>query len=282
MTFLRVMAFSIAVLLLYTVFANILPQVQSDPPSEEEGPTGVLDMAGLIAYGEKLFSGKGTCTLCHNDLGRAPDLLKLDLAKTFAERLSDPGYAGKAKNADGAKAIEIYLLESLVEPSAYVVSGFGKKGTNDKVSPMPKADAAPIELNEVQISALIAFLQSKAGVEPSVVLPSAEASEDAVAAASEDDEEDEDEGPATTAVAALEKFSCTACHELEGSEAEVGPKLDGLATRMDRQKIVESILKPNAEIAEGYEEDTMPQDFGEQMRVSELNLIVDYLMKMKN
>jgi len=279
MTFLRVVAFSISVLLLYTVFANILPPVQSDPPSEEDEPTGVVDMAGLVAYGEKLFSGKGTCTLCHNDLGRAPDLLKLDLAKTFSERLNDPAYAGKAKNADGAKATELYLLESLVEPSAYVVRGFGKKGTNDEVSPMPKADAAPIELNEVQISALIAFLQSEAGIEPTVALPSAEAGEDAEAVTSEDDE---DEGPATTAVAALEKFSCTACHDLEGSEAEAGPKLDGLATRMDRQKIVESILNPNAEIAEGYEEDAMPQDFGEQMRVSELNLIVDYLMKMKN
>ena len=281
MTFLRVMAFSIAVLLCFTLFAAILPQVQSDPPSEEEGPVGTLDMAGLVAYGEKLFAGKGTCTLCHNDLGRAPNLLKLDLAKTFADRLADADYAGKAKAETGAKAVEVYLRESLLDPSAYVVSGFGKKGTNDKVSPMPKADAAPIELTEVQVAALIAFLQSEAGMEPSVAVPSSADTVSETASTTSEDSEEED-GPAITAVAALEKFSCAACHDLEGSAAELGPKLNGIADRLSREKIIESIVKPNAEIAEGYEADMMPQDFGEQMRVSELDLIVDYLSKMKN
>ena len=118
MTFLRVMVFSILVLLVFTGFANILPQVQSDPPAEEVVETGSLDMAGLVAYGEKLFSGKGTCTLCHNSMGRAPDLLELDLAATFADRLGDTG-------GEGAAAVEDYLRESLLEPSAYVVAGFG-------------------------------------------------------------------------------------------------------------------------------------------------------------
>ncbi len=278
MTFLRVMAFSITVLLSFTLFAGILPQVQSDPPAQEEEPTGSLDMAGLITYGEKLFSGKGTCTLCHNDLGRAPNLLKLDLAKTFSDRLADPGYAGKAKSEKGVKAVEAYLRESLLDPSAYVVSGFGKKGTGDKVSPMPKVDAAPIEMNELQVAALIAFLQNKTRQEPSVAIPSGA---DA-AKAGDDDEDDEEEGPATTAVVALEKFSCSACHDLEESGAEVGPKLGGITDRMSREKIIEAIVNPNAEIADGFEAGMMPQNFGEQMRVSELNLIVDYLAKMKN
>jgi len=85
MTFLRVMAFSLVVVLSYTLFANILPQVQSDPPQEEEIDTGALDLAGQVAWGERLFGGKGTCTLCHNNLGRAPDLLAMDLAKVFED-----------------------------------------------------------------------------------------------------------------------------------------------------------------------------------------------------
>ena len=276
MTFLRVMTFSLAVLLTYTLFANILPQVQSDPPAEEEQvPKGALDMAGMIAFGEKLFSGKGTCTLCHNNLGRAPDLLKLDLASTFTERLGDSRYSGKAKGQEGAKAVEAYLRESLVEPSVYVVAGFGKKGTDDKVSPMPKVDAAPIELNAVQVDAVIAFLQDRAGLEPTVALPGDTAATEEAGADEEDDAE-----AAGTAAAAIEKFACSACHDLAGSEAEIGPKLDGISNRMDRQKIIEAILDPNAEIAEGYEADAMPQDFSEQMRVSELDLIVDYLVKL--
>ena len=284
MTFLRVMTFSVAVLLGFTLFANILPQVQSDPPADDEGPSGTLDLAGLVTYGEKLFSGKGNCTLCHNDLGRAPDLLKLDLAKTFSDRLGDPGYAGKAKAETGAKAVEAYLRESMLEPSAYVVSGFGKKGTADKVSPMPQANAAPAELSEVQITALIAFLQNEAGLEPSVAIPDVAGAGETSAASTGNtaDEDDDEDGPATTATAALEKFACSACHDLEGSEADAGPKLHGIAARMSRDKIVQAIVDPNAEVAEGYEPDTMPAGFGEQMLVSELDLIVDYLLELKN
>ena len=269
MTFVRVMLFSLLVLLVFTGFANILPQFRSDPPTEEVVETGSLDMAGLVAYGEKLFSGRGTCTLCHNSMGRAPDLLELDLAATFPARIGDARYDGDAKGGEGADAIETYLRESLLDPSAYVVAGFGKKGTADKVSPMPVADAPPIELDAVQIDAVIAFLQDRAGLEPTVPLPSAV---EAVA-----DGEGEEEGPATDALAAIDKFTCSACHDLEGSEADIGPDLRGIAGRMSREQIMAAILDPNAEIAEGYEADLMPADLAEQMYVSELTLIADYL-----
>ena len=269
MTFVRVMLFSIVLLLVFTGFANILPQFQSDPPAEEVVETGSLDMAGLVAYGEKLFSGRGTCTLCHNNMGRAPDLLELDLAATFPARISDARYQGGASGGEGAGAVEAYLRESLLDPSAYVVAGFGKKGTAGKVSPMPVVDAPPIELDAVQIDAVIAFLQDRAGLEPTVPLPSA------VEEAAEDEEEPE--GPATDALAAIDKFYCSACHDLEGSEADAGPDLRGIAGRMSREAIMAAILDPNAEIAEGYEADLMPADFSEQMFVSELRLIADYL-----
>ena len=276
MTFLRVIVFSIAVLLVYTSFANILPQVQSDPPAEEVIETGALDMAGMIAYGDKLFSGKGTCTLCHNDLGRAPDLLEMDLAADLPARLADDGYAGAA-TGDGPSAIEVYLRESMVEPSAFVVAGFGKKGTNDAVSPMPAVNAPPIEMDDVQINALIAFLQDRAGIEPTVPLPSAD---QAPADEASEEEEDETEPLASTGVEAVENFFCTGCHDLEGSEADMGPPLNGIARRMSRGELIEAILEPNTVIAEGYEEGIMPDDFGDQMQISELMLIVDYLMDL--
>ena len=264
MTFLRVISFSIVVLLFFTGFASILPQVQSDPPVEEVVEAGSLDMAGLIAYGDRLFSGKVTCTLCHNDLGRAPDLLEMDLSATFKERVS----------AAGSDTVEEYLRESLLDPSAYVVPGFGKKGTNDAESPMPVVDAPPIELNEVEMNALIAFLQDRAGLDPTVPLPSADAEP------IEEEDEDDEEPLATNGVEAIEKFFCSGCHDLEDSEADVGPALNDLATRMSRGEVMEAILEPNNTIAEGYEEDGMPDDFGEQIHSSELLLIVDYLMRL--
>ena len=277
MTFFRVFAFSVAVILCYTVFANILPQVQSNPP-EDEAPVvaGEMDMAGLIAWGEKLFSGKGTCTLCHNNLGRAPDLLVMELKSVFTERLGDARYKGAAKGKEGAAAVEAYLRESFVDPSAYVVAGFGKKGSNDSVSPMPSVDGAPISLSGDQMNALIAFLQDKAGYEPTVPLPTGG---DAAAAGAD---EDEDEGPAETAAAAIDKFTCNACHDLGGSGADAGPKLAGAGKRLGPDGLRQAIVQPNATIAEGFEPDVMPPDYAEQMRVSELNLIVEYLMKLSD
>lgn len=273
MTFLRVILFSVAVLLVYTGFANILPQVQSDPPAEEVVETGSLDMAGMVAYGEKLFSGKGTCTLCHNDLGRAPDLLVMDLASALGERLADAAYGGE-------DSVEAYLREAMLDPSAYVVAGFGKKGTNDKVSPMPAVDVPPIEMDPVQVNALIAFLQDRAGLDPTVPLPSAEEAPAADTQSEDEDDDEEAEPLATDGVAAIDKYFCAGCHDLEGSEADVGPKLNGLAARMSRGELMEAILEPNTVIAEGYEPDYMPDDFDEQMHSSELILIVDYLMNL--
>lgn len=276
MTFLRVIGFSILTLLAFTGFANLVPQVQGDPPVEEKIDAGSIDMAGMVSLGERLFSGKGTCTLCHNNLGRAPDLLKMDLAKVLPERLADARYVGISKGKNGAKAIEAYIIESLKDPSKFVVAGFGKKGSNDAVSPMPKVNAAPIELTDVEMNAVTAFLQDKAGLTPTVKLPSAEET----AAAKKTDDEEDDEGPAKTGVAAIEKFGCATCHDLGGSEGDLGPKLNGIGKKMTDAKLIEAIVKPNAVIAKGYEADTMPDDFGEQMRVSELNLIVKYLKKL--
>ncbi len=278
MTFLKVFAFSLLSLLVFTVFANILPQVQSDPPKEETLDTGSMDMAGMIAFGERLFRGKGTCTLCHNELGRAPDMLNLDLTADFASRLADPAYAGAAKGKTGARAFEIYIRESMQDPSIYVVPGFGKKGTNDTVSPMPRVDAPPIELTEVEMNAVIAFLQDRAGVKPTVPLPSAEEAPAAEPAATA---QEEDTGPLTDPVEIIDSYGCAACHDLNGSEADLGPDLRGVGTRLSREEIARAIYDPDATIAEGYEPGIMPQDFGERMRVSELNLLVDYLASLK-
>jgi len=271
MTFLRVIAFSVLALLAFTGFANLLPQVQSDPPSDDDAPTGAMDMPAYIAYGEELFTGKGTCTLCHNDLGRAPDLLNIDLGADFAERLADLKYGGP-------KDVESYIRESMLMPSAYVVPGFGKKGTNDTESPMPTVNKPPIGLNDVQMNALIAFLMDLAGLEPSVPLPTGE---DAAPAAEEPAAGgDTGEPLATTAEDAINKFFCSGCHDLLDSEADLGPDLRGVGTRLGEGGIMAAILDPNATIAEGFDPDIMPQDFAEQMHASELKLIVDYLMNL--
>ena len=46
--------------------------------------------------------------------------------------------------------------------------------------------------------------------------------------------------------------ACKNCHMLKGQGSAVGPALDGVATRKDAAYILESLINPNAKLAEGY------------------------------
>ncbi len=47
--------------------------------------------------------------------------------------------------------------------------------------------------------------------------------------------------------------ACKICHMLKGQGSTVGPALDGIAGRKDRAYLLESLVEPNAKLAEGYE-----------------------------
>ena len=61
--------------------------------------------------------------------------------------------------------------------------------------------------------------------------------------------------------------ACSSCHTFEaaGSEAEVGPNLDEALEGEDPQFVYESIVNPDAEIAEGFSAGIMPKDYGEKL-----------------
>jgi mono/diheme cytochrome c family protein len=46
--------------------------------------------------------------------------------------------------------------------------------------------------------------------------------------------------------------ACKNCHILKGQGSPVGPALDGIASRKDEAYLLESLLDPNAKLAEGY------------------------------
>lgn len=284
MTFLRVAIFSLAVLLIYTAIANLLPQVRTKVEVDDQPKPDTLDRGGQIAWGKRIFTGKGTCTLCHNDLGRAPNLLALDLKQEFSTQISSPRYNGAAKGKTGAEAIEAYVWQKLHEPSAYVVAGFGKKGTNDTVSPMPVVTAPPISLSDDEVRAVIAFFQDRAGVEVTVPLPSVSTKQMKTEKTTEKTGEktSDEDAPAKTAKEVIEKFGCAGCHDLFGSGAEIGPKLADVGSRFDRDGLRRKILDPNAQIPKGYAPNIMPLDFGQRMRASELELLVDYLSQLRS
>lgn len=55
---------------------------------------------------------------------------------------------------------------------------------------------------------------------------------------------------------------CIACHKLEGEGAEFGPEINGVATRLPAHKLVESIIDPNADVAEKYLSTSIVTDDG--------------------
>jgi len=268
--FLTVVAFTLLTIGFFAGYSNYgIPQIEpAPPPTEEKLDLSAMNMDQFIALGGKIFNGKGTCTLCHNSLGRAPALGTI--AETVPKTLNDPRYKGEAED------IESYLIESLIEPSAFVVAGFGKKGSNDSISPMPNVAGGSIGLSEAEITAVVAYLQDLSGLEVSVEMPTDIAS---------DDSEAEDEGEPREAIsdpqALIAHFTCNACHKINGVGEEVGPDLSKVGTTRDRAYLRRALLDPNADIAKGFEADMMPADLGEQMYAREVEILLDYLAGLK-
>lgn len=162
MHLLKIVIFGLLVIGFYTYFGvGYFPRVAQEGPPEEV-PVHMESTEGedLVLLGERVVRGKGACLLCHMPSGRAE---VLDHAAAMAgERLKDDMYRGSAQSA-----VE-YLLESLLKPSAYVVKGFGVAGSGDTLSPMPDVRNPRIDLSDLEIRAVVAYLQSLAGVDVTV------------------------------------------------------------------------------------------------------------------
>jgi mono/diheme cytochrome c family protein len=271
---LKVILFSLLTIGFFAGFANYgIPRIEpAAPPKEEKLDLSAMTMESFIAVGDRIFNGKGTCTLCHNAVGgRAPMLDRV--AVLAGERLKDSRYQGSAKDA------ESYIYESMVEPSAYVVAGFGKAGSSDSVSPMPNAAAGSIGLSDAEMQAVIAYLQELSGVEISVEIP-----------AGTDEEVEKEQAPVAAATPSapltkvdeiIAKHACGACHKVADQVGELGPNLTSIGASRDREYLRRAILDPNADVAEGFIPNMMPGTYANQLYASELEVLVDYLAGLK-
>jgi mono/diheme cytochrome c family protein len=87
--------------------------------------------------------------------------------------------------------------------------------------------------------------------------------------------------PPQLAAPALFAEKCGICHTLEaaGTTSTTGPDLDQALAGKDAAFIHESIVNPNAVIAQGFAPGTMPADFGTTLTEQDLQGLVDYLLK---
>jgi cytochrome c oxidase subunit II len=76
-------------------------------------------------------------------------------------------------------------------------------------------------------------------------------------------------------------LGCGSCHVLQdaGSRGEVGPNLDNVLADADEAFVRESIVSPDAQIAEGFQPGVMPKTYGEQLSDQQLDALVEYLLE---
>ena len=239
----RLLTFSLAVIWFYAFVAGLVPESSTAVNLSEldrSDPEGAAELGALI------FNGKGQCAACHTvdtsaPKGRCPDLT--DIGINAASRV--PGTDAKT-----------YLIESLYDPAKYLVPGYGKI--------MPEIWKAPISLSQVEIEAVIAYLQSQGGeidLTPFEEPPNVDRTKAGTTA--------EALPPLLTGDPELGKkvfvdAACISCHAVTGIESPAAgetnedfeivtaPDLSEIAAFNDMRYLEESILVPGAQIVSGY------------------------------
>lgn len=238
----KLVTFSLGVIWFYAFIAALVPDT-----STATGPVTELDWSdpdAVVEIGASIFNTKGQCAACHTidtsaPPGRCPDLT--DIGVIAANRVQ--GIDAKA-----------YLIESLYDPGKFLVPGYGKI--------MPEVWKKPIELTELEIAAVIAFLQSQGGeIDP------------------EPFDEPIDRRNIETTAEALPPLltgdpdagrkvfidqACVSCHVVKGVEnpkageaiedfeVVTAPELTEIAAFNEARYLEESILKPHEQIVSGY------------------------------
>jgi mono/diheme cytochrome c family protein len=132
----------------YTYIGQMVPQKEVHPPKAVM-LSETMSTDEMVEVGKTLFEGKGTCTSCHKlsgGSGRFPDLGSVgSVAATRKPGVDDIGY----------------LAEALLRPGDFIVPGFSPG--------MPNVDKAPMNLTDMEIKTVIAYLQSLGG-SPSITM----------------------------------------------------------------------------------------------------------------
>jgi mono/diheme cytochrome c family protein len=259
----KVGAFALFVMGTYTYYANSIPQIQSKPPAELSLEGGNVTPAQLVKAGEEIFKTKGTCEICHR-IGqkgtRAPDLAGIG--------------ARAAKTKPGLNARQ-YIIESLLQPGAYLVEGYPNI--------MPQVDKPPIALNRSEVWALTAFLESLGGT-PDVKLDDIPKTAGATASGGGGAAEVKIPGDPKAGEAVFTgKGGCIACHKAGKIGASpVGPDLSQIAKIQTPDYVMKKILDPvGSGTVAGFPKGVMPPMFGQSLTAKEYVDLVAFLMTLK-
>lgn len=251
MTFLKVMLFILTILLIFVYIAWNIPSEKSMPPQEIKfDPALIKTKNDLVQIGQGLFFSKGQCALCHTLGGgvksRCPDLTGI-----------------------GGKLTREFEYESYTKPSAWIYMDYEMEAGAPQRFPaeMPQINKPPVDLNEKEILAVFAFIQSQGGevtVDVSEIAPPP-----VVSAAT---------GDVVNGKKVFGRLDCVKCHmigdQVKGKGSDILPAIE-------RQN--EIVLRANLLMPPKKEGATAPshKDFDQKLSIKDLNDLLSYLLSFK-
>lgn len=265
-TLLRVATLTILATLFYSYVGHMVPQKITYPPEDVEVRAN-MTTEEMVKAGQEIVGGKGTCMGCHT-IGSHDD----------AARFPDLGGVGARAGTrkEGMSDIE-YFAESLYEPNAFIVPGFNPG--------MIAANKPPVNLSDAEILTVIAYLQSLGGT-PTATMNTVTGYES---------DEPVSGGAVATATARpsnltgeelVTNYGCITCHSFTDPIAMLGPSLHDVGDRLSSAQLYESVMEPDATLAEGYAAGLMPvtlnaTQFYDKVTANELKRIIAYLASRK-
>jgi len=187
----------------------------------------------IVKTGEALFWGKAQCHQCHQ-VGERGDGIR-------GPNLSDIGLRAnvRANKLNLSSATE-YLVQSILDPPAYIVESYTKD--------MATVYQEPIDLNAEEIKAIVTYLQSQSG---EVDTWSIDIDEDKLATVPAMNPFEK--GDATRGQVLFQDAGCPSCHTVgEKESVSPGPDLTAIGAYRNWTWLAESILNPNAEIGSNW------------------------------
>ena len=141
---------------------------------------------------------------------------------------------------------------------------------------MPPANKPPVSLNQGEILAVVAYLQSRGGV---VTIKPDDIPEGAFSPKSKE-KVLLAKGDITVGAHLFDGKGCSVCHaNTEEEKTKPAPNLFDIGERADIDYIRESIIEPESTIVKGY--DLAMPDYEEKLTLKEFDDLVAYLLSLK-
>ena len=243
----NVLLFVAAISAGFVYICNAIPQIQSQPAGDQASAESLdeLPPEQLVAEGKKIFERESSqCLPCHSmeedPKARCPNLDGLGEQAVQRTSLSAAGY----------------LIESVYNPNAHIVSGFPK-------NQMTPVNRPPIALSHPEILAVVAFLNTSGGATDEDFLGQLREAQDPwrKGLLKPDEGGDEFKLPILPgdAKAGREVFlskltACNKCHKLGTEGGDVGPELTAIGGSQSAEYILESLIQPSEVIVKGYKQ----------------------------